>query len=323
MTEEARRWAIVGAGSMGSVTGAYLSMAGHDVTLVDVNAAHVEAIRAEGLHLRRAPAAEDVVVPIAATTDPGADLHEVDVAIFLCKGWATGDAARSVAHALVPDGWAITIQNGLGNDRALAQVFTPPQVVPGTTTIGAMTDGPGRVATSAGTAEGRSLTQLGPPVGAEKIPEDLRAVARAMTDAGLPTEVLPDADRVIWTKLAMAASMACLTGVLRRSVKDVVDDRWAWGLWNDVVDEVLAVAAAKGIDLDAAALRAHCDATYGSVGHHVTSMAADVVAGRRTEVESLALEVAAQGDEVGVPTPVTRTIGRLIKALEGSYERAL
>ena len=317
------RWAIVGAGSMGSVTGAFLALAGHDVTLVDVNAAHVDAVRADGLHVRRQPAAEDVVVPIAATVDPGSELADIDVAIFLCKSWATADAARSVAHALGPSSWAITIQNGLGNDRRLAEVFDPARVVPGTTTIGAMTDAPGRVATSPGTAEGRSLTQLGPPLGSDTIPAELQAVADAMTAARLPTEILLDADRVIWTKLAMAASMACLTGLLRRSVKDIVDDAWAWGLWNDIFDEVLAVAAAKGIALDEAAIRAHCDATYGSVGHHVTSMAADVVAGRRTEVESLTLEVAAQGAEVGVDTPVCRTVGRLIKALESSYERTL
>lgn len=316
------RWAIVGAGAMGSVFGGHLALAGHEVTLVDVREDHVQAIRERGLEMHR-PTAEDAVVQVAATTDPKAELGEVDVALFLCKGWATVDAARSVSHALRPDGWAVTVQNGLGNARRLAEVFDAGQVVPGTTTVGAMTEGPGVVTTSPGTAQGQSLTQIGPPETADGIPQGLEYVAAELTAAGLPTEVLPSADTVIWTKLAMASSMGCLTAILRRTVQDVVDDPTAWGLWNDMFDEVIAVATAKGVDLDADAIRQHCHDTFAGVGHHATSMAADVVAGRQTEIDTLAYELAREADEVGVLVPVIRTVGRLVKSLEGSHARAL
>lgn len=318
------RWAVVGAGAMGSVFGGHLALAGHEVTLVDVREDHIGAIRERGLEMRR-PTAEDVVVPIDATTDPQADLAEgsIDAAIFLCKGWATVDAARSVAHALGPDGWAITVQNGLGNARRLAEVFDERQVVPGTTTVGAMSEGPGVVTTSPGTAQGQSLTQVGPPAAVGAIPEGIRAAAAELTGAGLPTEVLASADTVIWTKLAMASSMGCLTAILRRTVQDVVDDPTAWGLWTDMFDEVIAVAVAKGIDLDVEVIRQHCHDTFAGVGHHATSMAADVVAGRRTEIDALAHELVEEARAVGVDVPVIQTVGRLVSALEGSYARAL
>ncbi|WP_370324177.1 ketopantoate reductase family protein [Euzebya sp.] len=316
------RWAIVGAGAMGSTFGGYLALAGHRVVLVDVREDHVRAVRERGLELRR-PGGEDVVVELDATTDPPRDVDAVDVALFLCKGWATVDAARSIAHALGPESWAVTVQNGLGNDRRLAEVLGVSRVVPGTTTVGAMSEAAGVVAAAPGTVEGRSLTQLGPPRGSSAVPDAVHAIAAALTAAGLPAEALDSADVVIWTKVAMAASMGCLTAVLRRTVADVVDDPTAWELWTDVFEEVVAVARASGVELDADALLAHCRETYAAVGHHTTSMAADVVAGRRTEVDSLALEVARRGREVGVPTPVTDTVGRLIAALEGSYERAL
>lgn len=316
------RWAIVGAGAMGSVFGGHLALAGHDVTLVDVRADHIQAVRQSGLELRR-PGRETAVVALAATTDPAADLGPVDVALFLCKGFATEDAARSVKHALGPESWAVTVQNGLGNDRALAQVFPVAQVVPGTTTVGAMTDGPGVVSTSPGTAQGRSRTDLGPPRSGRDIPPGVEALAATLTEAGLPTEALPSADVVIWTKLAMAASMGPLSAILRRTVKDVMDDPAGRALQEDMFREIVAVAAAAGVQLDADEVWAHCQATYDSVGHHATSMAADVVAGRRTEIDTMALEVARLAAEHGVPAPVTRTVGRLVKALERSYERAL
>ncbi len=52
-------------------------------------------------------------------------------------------------------------------------------------------------------------------------------------------------------------------------------------------------------------------------------MAADVVAGRQTEIDTLAYELAREADEVGVLVPVIRTVGRLVKSLEGSHARAL
>jgi 2-dehydropantoate 2-reductase len=315
------RMAIVGAGSMGSVFGGHLALAGHDVVLVDVREDHVDAIRSQGLRMRR-PGGEDSVVRLAATTQP-ADMAPVDVAIFLTKGFATREAAEAVRPAIRPDTWVLTVQNGLGNERVLGEVFDPAQVVPGTTTVGAMTDAPGVVTMSPGTAAGQSVTHLGPPRTGTQIPQGVVDVAKALTEAGLPTGALESADVVIWTKLAMAASMGPLTAILRRTLKDVWDDPASRGLWEDMFHEILAVARASGVPLDEAQVAAHARQTYESVGHHVTSMAADVVAGRRTEIETMALEVARRGEELGVPTPVTATVGRLVRSLEGSYERAL
>lgn len=314
------KFAIVGSGAMGSVFGAHLARAGHDVTLVDIRQDHMDAVAEDGLELFGPDGSE--TIRLAATTD-AESLEPVEAMIFLCKGFSTAEAARSVAHALPDDGWAVTVQNGLGNDRVLAEVLGPERVVPGTTTVGAMQDRAGTTRMSPGTAAGQSRTHLGPPRGADGVPDGVAEVARALTDAGLPTEALADADVVIWTKLAMASSMGLLTAILRRTVQDVMEDETAYGLWRDMFDEIMAVAKAEGVDLDQESVFAHCDHTYRSVGHHTTSMAADVAAGRQTEIQTLGLDVAARGAEHGVPTPVVSSVGRLIRSLEASYDRAL
>lgn len=327
MSDTPRTWAVVGAGAMGSVIGGHLALAGHSVTLVDVRRDHIDAIRTEGLVMRR-PDGTASTVRLDATVDPSADLRPVDVLLFMCKTFATVDAARSVAHALAPGGVAVTLQNGLGNDRRLAEVFDADRVIPGTTTVGAESVAPGVVLMAPATAEGRSLTEMGPPrtvevSGDADVPSAVRDVAADLTAAGLPAEALPSADTVIWSKVAMAASMAGLTAALRRTVADVIGEPTAWALWTDMFEEVVAVAAAAGVDLDVAALRNRCVDTYTSVGPHITSMAADVVAGRRTEVDALALGVAEEGRRVGVPTPVNDVVGRIVKSLEATYDRSL
>ena len=57
-------------------------------------------------------------------------------------------------------------------------------------------------------------------------------------------------------------------------------------------------------------------ATYEAVGPHLTSMAADVAAGRRSEIDSFCVEISRRGTRHGVPTPTHDTIGRLIVARE-------
>ena len=46
-----KRIAILGVGAIGGTTGAYLTRDGHDVTLIDQWAAHIEKIRSDGLKL--------------------------------------------------------------------------------------------------------------------------------------------------------------------------------------------------------------------------------------------------------------------------------
>ncbi len=221
------RVGVVGAGAVGSVVGGLLARAGHDVVLLG-RAAHVEAIRDGGLVLHGPDGPSTVKVP--ATTDP-AGLGVRDVLVVLCKTHATREAITSTGHALSPDGLAISLQNGLGNERVLAEAVGVHRSVPGTTTIGAIREGPGHVTVAPATADGMSATHVGPPRSRDTVPPLLADWAAAMTAAGMPTHAALDADRVIWTKLAVAGSMGPLTAVLRRTIADVVATPAAVALW--------------------------------------------------------------------------------------------
>ena len=138
------RIAVVGAGAVGSVYGALLARSGHEVTLVDVAAEQVDAINRDGIVLAGA-GGDEPAVPAAASTDAAA-AGGAEAVLVLVKAYATGAAARSLAPHLGEDAIAVTLQNGLGNDRALAAVLGPDRVVAGATTVGAELLGPGRVA---------------------------------------------------------------------------------------------------------------------------------------------------------------------------------
>jgi 2-dehydropantoate 2-reductase len=309
------RIAIAGAGAMGSMFGGYLAVAGHDVTLVDVDAEHLAAVAAHGLVLRH-PGGREQVVTLAATSDPRRELGPVDAVIVLCKGWANTAVARSIEHAVGPATWVATIQNGLGNDAALAAVLGAERVLPGTTTAGAHKPHPGVVDVSPITSSGRSITQLGPPRTDGEPAAGIAGLTSALSAAGLPCELRADADVVIWTKLAMAATAGPLTAALGTTVQAMLESRSAMQLLEAMFDEIIAVASAQGIALDPQDVWHHALATYRAVGPHLTSMAADIANGRRTEIDSFCVELSRRGTIHNVPTPTHDVIGQLIVARE-------
>ena len=59
------RCAIYGAGSLGTVLGAYITKNGGDIVLVNRNQAHVQVLNEKGAHL---PGTVEMTVPVKAIT---------------------------------------------------------------------------------------------------------------------------------------------------------------------------------------------------------------------------------------------------------------
>ena len=311
------RGLVLGAGAMGSVFAAWLTRSGHDITMLDIDRDHIDAVRTRGLELRHHDGRIEKV-EVAATTDPSS-LTEPEFVIVLTKSFDTTEAIAAVHTAIGPSTWVATVQNGLGNDTSLATVLGPRRVIPGTTTVGSLKVAPGVVEPSPMTTDGTSVTHLGPTRTPERDLSGARLVAGILSESGLPAEALDDADRVIWTKLVMAATAAPITAALGITVEDMIRRPPARAALDAMIDEVLAVARAEGVALDDDAVRAHCLSTYEAVGPHITSMAADVIAERRTEIEAMSIEIAARAEAHGLETPYSRVIGQMVKAIEAGY----
>ena len=142
-----------------------------------------------------------------------------------------------------------------------------------------------------------------------------------LSAAGLPATFSRDVEADIWAKLALAV-MGPVSAVMRRSVVHIWAQPDARLLVRDMFDEVLAVAAAEGVELDRDASWAHAMRTYEGTGDHTPSMCADVLAHRRTEIDAMAGEVARRGRLRGIPTPVHDTIVRAVRTIEATYRAA-
>jgi 2-dehydropantoate 2-reductase len=89
---------------------------------------------------------------------------------------------------------------------------------------------------------------------------------------------------------------------------------------ESVMKEVIAVAAAEGIQLG----RADIENWYKTVdalnNGGYTSMCQDVLAGRKTEVELFASVVMDYGKKHNIPTPVNETLFRELRIIEQTYD---
>src|SRR3954454_14880431 len=99
-TKMNKRIAFVGAGAIGGYVGASLAACGHDVTLIDPWPAHVEAIRAGGMHLHGMTEAENRTVTVNALhvteVQELAKQPPVDIAFIAVKSYDTVWAARLI-----------------------------------------------------------------------------------------------------------------------------------------------------------------------------------------------------------------------------------
>ena len=317
-----KRVLIVGCGAIGGVIAARLAACA-EVVAFDTNAAHVAAIRAEGL---RVTGVSTLTARIAVAEDPAALAGTpFDAVLFLVKSAATAPAARALLPALSGRPWLVTLQNGMGNAEALLGLPGGWPVARGVAMQAGRYVGPGHVEHLI-----NGKTWFGPVGGPGKgaggrsgAAEGLRWLGALFERAGLPAEVLDDPMGAVWSKFVFNAVMnpvgALLLGVnaARYEVPEV----------RDLIDEMAAECEAVVLALGGTFAFPPMDFVHkvrsgaAPLSSHAGSMALDVARGGPLEVDELTGFVVREADRLGIPVPACRTVYRLAKGLEHAAAR--
>lgn len=315
MSFEHPKVVVVGAGAMGSLFGGLLAQHGLDVTLVDVWQQHVDAINCNGLRL--VGHGGERTVRVKATTDAQA-LRSADVVLFQCKAFANENAARSVRHLFDGPTVAISFQNGLGNEETIGRIVGESHMLAGLTAQGAIVESAGVV---------RNFGDLPTYIGELSAghSERARAIADAFTRHGLPTHASDDIKKLKWQKLLGNAALGAVSAATDMTSAQMVAIPELRAIILRALDETAAVARASGVMLTDDEKRAIFDkltrTDAGGTGASKSSMAADIVLRRKTEIDTIHGSVARLGRERGVPTPTLDTMIAIVKALEAKYSQ--
>ena len=112
-----KRYAIYGAGSLGTVLGAYVTKNGGQIDLINRNKAHVEALQKNGAKIT---GTVEMTVPVTAFT-PDQMTGKYDAIFLLTKQLLNKEVVTFLKDYLADDGVIVTLQNGLP-EPAIAEI---------------------------------------------------------------------------------------------------------------------------------------------------------------------------------------------------------
>ncbi|MCP4243837.1 MAG: 2-dehydropantoate 2-reductase, partial [bacterium] len=318
-----KKIAIVGAGALGGHVGAYLTREGRDVTLIDPWPEHVERMRSKGLSLSGFTEPENFTVAVNAIHIT--DLQQVsrrepfDIAFVATKSYDTVWATAMIAEYLAPQGFVVSLQNSINEERIAGVVGWGKTVGCIAATISVELDRPGHI---------RRLVRLG---GAERIVFRVGEVhgritprVREIADMLAPVDSVRVTGNLWgerWSKLAVNAMRNPLAAATGRGGNASDRDPLTRQLSIRLAGETVEVGRAHGYELeniykmppeqllaanggDAAAMQA-CEtvlleSTKLRSDDQRASMGQDMAKGRRTEIDHINGLVVEKAEELGI-----------------------
>ncbi len=219
-------YVVVGAGAIGGTVGARLARDGHEVLLCDADPEHVAAVNARGLELEGPVEQLTVRVP-AILPDELPD--ELCIVLLAVKSQHTGAALTAIAPRLAPDGFVVSLQNGV-NEPAIADRIGEERTVGGFVNFGADYLAPGRIFVG-----GKGALYVGELDGRDS--ERVAQLVRDLPDAKSTSNILG----FLWAKEAYGA-MLFATAVSDLSIADALAEPRYRTLFISLAQEVLRVA---------------------------------------------------------------------------------
>jgi 2-dehydropantoate 2-reductase len=295
--------AIVGTGAVGAYYGGRLAQHGHDVHFL--LRGDYAAVKKNGWTVRSC--AGDFAIPaqsVHAYDDPR-KMPKADLVIVTLKTTANDQFDALIRPLLKDTTTVLTLQNGLGNEERLADLFGPERILGGMCFVCINRLEPGVVHHI---AEGTiTLGEFRPTD-----PARVQRIADIFQASQIPCRVLDDLRYGRWEKLVWNIPFNGLSAALDQTTDLLIGTPAGEALVADLMQEVLAAARAVGVELPASLIRVKIEQTRG-MGAYKTSMHLDMKSGRAMEVEAI----------FGFPVRAAQAAGGSVPRLEMLYRLLL
>ncbi len=329
--------AVYGAGAMGTVLGAFLTLGGlENVELITRNEAHAHGLQTQGANIECLADDKELRVPVKAILPQ--DMGVYDVVFLMTKQRHNGEILDSLLPHLAEDAIVCTTQNGLP-EASVAAVVGQERTYGAATAFGANFLGGGKAQLTS-TIEAMQMEIGGYQNAEDKLSLLEEILSYAGKAAGKEDFVkrgdLPSAR---WSKLTINAAFSGLSVVTGLTFGEVAKKRKTRRLALGIIRECIAVAGAAGVTL--APTQGHdMEKLLGGktlfrrfVAYMVlpfamrkhkklrSGMLADVLAGKKCEIDYIDGAVAKEGKRVGVNTPLCDRLVEIVHGIEnGLYE---
>lgn len=313
--------AIYGAGSLGTVLGAYMTKNGQETELINRNKAHVEALNANGAHIK---GTVDFKTPVKAIT-PDQMSGKYDVFFLMTKQLFNKDVVTFLKDYLTEDGVIVTLQNGIP-EPGIAEIVGKDHTMGCTVEWGATMSAPGECIL---TSDPASLSfHMGKMEG---ITDKQFNLVKGLLEKMCPVEFEENLIGARWSKLLINATFSGLGTVIGGVFGDVSEGKDTKKIALACMKECIDVGHAAGVTFapvqgkDITKLFYYKNALKRAFGIFLLpiamkkhreiepSMLQDLKHGKPCEIDAINGVVCEWGKKCKVPTPINDRIVEVIK----------
>ena len=318
------RIAIYGAGSLGTILGAFITKAGVSIELINRNKAHVAALKSKGAQV---VGTMQFTQPVVAYT-PDEMSGTYDILFLMNKQQHNHEVVQMLKNYLAPDGVLVTFQNGLP-EMQIAEILGEERVLGCTVAWGATLKEPGVCElTSSPDALSYSLGSISR--NRSKHFDKVKELLELMGKVDIEENFLGTR----WSKLLINAAFSGMSAVLGCTFGEAAGPRDSRRIVQALIKECIDVCKAGGIRIEPVqgkdivklldynhalkrafsffiipiAIRKHANLK--------ASMLQDLEKGKLTEVDAINGAVSDYGRKVGCPTPMNDRVVEIIHNIE-------
>lgn len=318
------RAAIYGAGSLGTILGAYITKNGGQVDLINRNKEHIAALREKGAQV---VGTVNFTQPVTAYL-PEEMEGKYDVIFLMTKQQHNVEVVTMLKEFLADDGVIVTLQNGIP-ELQIGEIVGDNRTLGCTVAWGATMKGGGVCEL---TSQPDSLTfSLGSLTKERNVHfEEAKALLEKMGEV----EVDENFVGTRWSKLLINASFSGMSAVLGCTFGEAAQPKASRRIVQALIKECIDVCATGGIRIepvqgkDIVKLLDYKSGLKKALSFFIipiairkhallkASMLQDIEKGKLTEVDAINGVVSAFGRKVGCPTPMNDKVVEIIHRIE-------
>lgn len=326
---ENKRAAIYGAGSLGTILGAYISKNGGSIELINRNVAHVQALRTNGATV---VGTVNFTQKVTAYT-PEEMTGKYDIIFLMTKQQHNPEVVAFLKDYLSDDGVIVTLQNGIP-ELGIGEIVGENRVLGCTVAWGAtmkepgvceLTSSPDSLTFSLGSLTGRHDSRIA----------DVKSMLELMGRVEIDSNFIGSR----WSKLLINSAFSGMSAVLGCTFGEAAKNKKSRRVVQALIKECIDVCAAGGIRIEPVqgkdivklldykgpikkalslfiipiAIRKHALLK--------ASMLQDLEKGKKTEVDAINGVVSVYGRKVGLPTPMNDKVVEVVHRIESGELR--
>jgi len=317
--------AIYGAGSLGTILGAYIARDGKEIDLISRNSSHIEALKKSGAHIT---GTIDMTVPVNALL-PSEVSKKYDIVFLLTKTTDNENTVRGCVPFLTDDGVICTMQNGLP-EMQVAEIIGEERTFGCTIEWGATMLGNGVCEL---TSEPDSIT-FGLGSFSNNVDSNKLSAIKEILESMGRVNIEGNFIGARWSKLLINSSFSGISTVMGCTFGEAAGNKASRLCIQRIIKECIEVAKSAGIRIEPVQGKDICKLLdYESkikelfsfmiipiaIRKHrllKASMLQDLEKGRKSEVDGINGAVCRYGKKYSVPTPYNDMIVEVIHNIE-------